>query len=82
MKKLFFGILLGIAILLAFFYFKGSKYIKTIGVKTEETGTRLEKVEKKVRESAGEAKETIKEKFEETKEKAADTKEKVEKFMK
>ncbi len=82
MKKLLFGILLGIAILFAFFYFGGSRYIKTFGKKTEETGVRLEKVEKKVRESAGEAKETVKEKFEETKEKAAETKEKVEKYMK
>lgn len=61
MKKFILGFFLGIAVLFAFLYFGGARYVKVFGVKTEEAGEKLEKYEKQIKESAGTTGEKVKE---------------------
>lgn len=68
MKKVILGFFLGIIALGLFLYFGGGRYVKALGVKTEEAGTRLETYEKKMKETTKDAGSTVKEKTEGAKE--------------
>ncbi|MEK6758349.1 MAG: hypothetical protein AABY51_01120 [Deltaproteobacteria bacterium] len=59
MKKFLLGFIIGVILLLAFFYFGGAGYLKAFGTKTEETGAKLEVYEKEVKKTADEAKESV-----------------------
>lgn len=59
MKKLFAGILIGIAILFAFIALGGGKYVKTFGNKTVKAGKKLERFEKEIKDTTRSAKRTI-----------------------
>jgi hypothetical protein len=59
MKKLLIGILIGVAILFTFIVLGGGRYVKTLGVKTEEAGEKLEKFGKRIKKTTKSAKKTL-----------------------
>lgn len=59
MKRVIIGFLIGVVVLVLFIYFGGAKYLRIFGIKTEEAGTRLESVEKRMKEGAKTAKKTV-----------------------
>lgn len=77
MKKVLLGIVIGIAVLAAFLYFGGGRYLRVFGAKTEEAGVKLEKYEKEMKKEAEVLKESAREAGETIKEKAGDAKEAV-----
>lgn len=81
MARLFFGGLAGIVLLAVFFYFGGPKYLKAFGAKTEETGQRLEKYEKRIKDSTEKAGETVKEARKTVNETFEKAKEKIKEYM-
>ena len=62
MIRLFFGGVAGIVLLGLFFYLGGPRYLTVLGVKTEQTGEKLETYEKEIKDSAEKAGKTVKKK--------------------
>lgn len=69
MKNFIFGFLIGIAVLLAFLYFGGPKYMVAFGNKTEQAGKKLEHYEKPVQDTAKGAARSVDKAYDKTKEK-------------
>ena len=86
MKKLILGFIIGVAVLVFFLYLGGSKYVKALGVRTEQAGEKLEGYERKLKRTAREASEVLRDTASDTKdavkEKAGDAKEAVDKTRK
>ena len=57
MKRLFFGIIIGICLFFLFLYFGGADYLKDFGTMTEGVGRDLKQYERGIRNSADKAKE-------------------------
>lgn len=73
MKKFIIGVVLGIIVLVVFLYLGGAKYVKIFGSKTEEAGAKLEKYEKRMKETAKDAGKAIEKTAEGAKEVMDDT---------
>ena len=81
MKKLILGFILGVIVLAVFLFIGGARYLKVFGAKTEEAGTKLERVEKEMKESAKSAEKTAVVAKDKVKKTAVETKEKVKKYI-
>jgi len=81
MGKLFLGALAGLILLGLFFYLGGPRYLAAFGAKTEEAGHRLEKYEKRIKESTRSAEHTVKEKADDAKEAYDSAREKVKEYL-
>ncbi|HXI10018.1 MAG TPA: hypothetical protein VNK06_04365 [Thermodesulfobacteriota bacterium] len=86
MIRLFFGGVAGVVLLGLFFYLGGPRYLTALGAKTEQTGEKLEKYEKEIKDSAEKTVKTVKKKTRAAKETVDETiekaKEKIDGFMK
>lgn len=85
MIRLFFGGIAGVVLLGLFFYLGGPKYLTALGAKTEQTGEKLEKYEKEIKDSAKKTVKTVKKKTKAAKETVDETlekaKDKIDEFL-
>lgn len=68
MKKILFGIIVGIAVVVVFIFYGGGDYLKKFGWHAEKAGSKIEKMEKKLKGSVS----GVKEKVEKTADKVKD----------
>ncbi|MBI5560161.1 MAG: hypothetical protein HY883_02670 [Deltaproteobacteria bacterium] len=59
MKKIVFGFIIGVIMLILFIAFGGGEYLKSLGRKTEEAGERLGTYQRKVKQTAEKAQEKL-----------------------
>ena len=59
MKKFFIGFIVGVVVIFAFIVLGGGEYVRTLGSRTEDAGTTLERFEKQVKKSTRGAKKTL-----------------------
>ncbi len=67
MKNFILGFLIGVAVLLAFLYLGGPRYLVALGIRAQEAGQKLEHYEKPVKNTVNEAGQSVDKALDKTK---------------